>query len=230
MPGAGWVGLDPTSGLFAGEGHIPLACTPEPSSAAPITGATDKCETEFDFSNQVFRIHEDPRVTKPYPDGEWDNIKALGFAVDETLKQQDVRLTMGGEPTFVSIDDMDSDQWNTKALGDDKLRLAKDLLLRLKAQFNAQGLLHYGQGKWYPGEELPRWALGCFWRTDGEALWHSPELLADVDKDYQHSVEEAKAFGQQLCRSLGLENDYLQPAYEDSLYYLWQERALPSGC
>ena len=66
IPGAGWIGLDPTSGLFAGEGHIPLACTPEPSSAAPVTGGIDDCESEFSFHNKVTRVHEDPRVTKPY--------------------------------------------------------------------------------------------------------------------------------------------------------------------
>ena len=66
VPGAGWLGLDPTSGLFAGEGHIPLACTPDPISAAPVTGYSDKCETEFFFNNTVTRIHEDPRVTKPF--------------------------------------------------------------------------------------------------------------------------------------------------------------------
>lgn len=175
LPGAGWVGLDPTSGLFAGEGHIPLACTPEPASAAPITGFVDECECEFSYSNIVTRIHEDPRVTKPYAEGEWDTIKALGFAVDKELEDGDVRLTMGGEPTFVSIDDMDSEQWNTGALGAEKLKLAKDLLIKMKQEFGANGLLHYGQGKWYPGEEVPRWALGCFWRTDGEALWNDPK-------------------------------------------------------
>ena len=229
LPGAGWVGLDPTSGLFAGEGHIPLACTADPISAAPITGATDKCECEFEYSNTVIRIHEDPRVTKPYTDDEWENIKALGCAVDKQLDEMDVRLTMGGEPTFVSIDDMDSAQWNTKALGADKLKLAKDLLIRLKDKFNTHALLHYGQGKWYPGEELPRWALGCFWRTDGEALWHDPSLLARVDKDYQHTIEDAERFGQLLCERLGIHNQYLQPAYEDSLYYLWLERSLPES-
>ncbi|NVC93942.1 transglutaminase family protein [Vibrio natriegens] len=229
LPGAGWVGLDPTSGLFAGEGHIPLACTADPISAAPITGATDKCECEFEYSNTVIRIHEDPRVTKPYTDDEWENIKALGCAIDKQLDEMDVRLTMGGEPTFVSIDDMDSAQWNTKALGADKLKLAKDLLIRLKDKFNTHALLHYGQGKWYPGEELPRWALGCFWRTDGEALWHDPSLLARVDKDYQHTIEDAERFGQLLCERLGIHNQYLQPAYEDSLYYLWLERSLPES-
>jgi uncharacterized protein (DUF2126 family) len=229
LPGAGWIGLDPTSGLFAGEGHIPLACTADPISAAPITGMTEKCECEFEYSNTVIRIHEDPRVTKPYTDNEWENIKALGSAVDKELDEMDVRLTMGGEPTFVSVDDMDSAQWNTKALGADKLKLAKDLLISLKDKFNTQALLHYGQGKWYPGEELPRWALGCFWRTDGEALWHDPSLLARVDKDYQHTIEDAESFGLHLCERLGIHTQYLQPAYEDSLYYLWLERSLPES-
>ncbi len=229
LPGAGWVGLDPTSGLFAGEGHIPLACTAEPISAAPITGMVEKCEAEFEYSNTVIRVHEDPRVTKPYTDDEWENIKALGYAVDQELNDGDVRLTMGGEPTFVSAEDMDSDQWNTKALGAEKLKLAKDLLIKLKEQFSTDAMLHYGQGKWYPGEELPRWALGCFWRTDGEALWRNPDLLARVDTDYKHTVDDANAFGQMLCESLGLAPRYLQPAYEDSLYYLWLERSLPES-
>ena len=228
LPGAGWVGLDPTSGLFAGEGHIPLACTPEPASAAPITGLIDECECEFSYSNIVTRIHEDPRVTKPYADGEWETIKALGFAVDKELEEGDVRLTMGGEPTFVSIDDMDSEQWNTGALGADKLKLAKDLLLKMKDKFGANGLLHYGQGKWYPGEEVPRWALGCFWRTDGEALWDDTKYLARVDKDYKHTIKDAEAFGSVLCEQLGVDKQYLQSTYEDTLYYLWLEQSLPA--
>jgi uncharacterized protein (DUF2126 family)/transglutaminase-like putative cysteine protease len=228
LPGAGWVGLDPTSGLFAGEGHIPLACTPEPASAAPITGFIDECECEFSYTNIVTRIHEDPRVTKPYADGEWDTIKALGFAVDKELEEGDVRLTMGGEPTFVSIDDMDSEQWNTGALGAEKLKLAKDLLIKMKQEFGANGLLHYGQGKWYPGEEVPRWALGCFWRTDGEALWNDPKYLARVDQNYKHTIKDAQAFGELLCDKLALDKQYLQSTYEDTLYYMWMEQSLPA--
>ena len=227
LPGAGWVGLDPTSGLFAGEGHIPLACTADPVSAAPIEGCTDPCEVQFDHRNEVFRIHEDPRVTQPYSDRQWALIDALGDAVDARLRAADVRLTMGGEPTFVSIDDMESAQWNTTALGADKLRLAKDLLLRLRARFAPGGLLFYGQGKWYPGEELPRWALGCFWRRDGVALWREPRWLARVDRDHGHDLATARRFAGQLCRALGLDPGYLLDAREDALHYLWREQDVP---
>ncbi|MBU2964762.1 transglutaminase family protein [Amphritea sp. 2_MG-2023] len=229
IPGAGWIGLDPTSGLFAGEGHIPLACTPSPRSAAPIAGGIDPCEVEFSYSNEVVRIHEDPRVTKPYTEEQWAYIEALGEAVDQKLVEQDVRLTMGGEPTFVSIDDMDGAQWNTEALGEAKLSLAKDLLFRLRDKFAPGGLLHYGQGKWYPGEEVPRWALGCFWRTDGQPLWREPKLLARVDKDYGVTRKVAKKFAKSLAKKAGLATSRVIPAYEDTLYYLWKEQSLPDN-
>ncbi|MGH9578280.1 MAG: transglutaminase family protein, partial [Terriglobales bacterium] len=172
LPGAGWVGLDPTSGLFAGEGHIPLACSPEPGSAAPITGLTEKADTEFSHRMRVERIWEAPRVTKPYTEEQWADIDALGARVDADLAAQDVRLTMGGEPTFVSVDDRDGAEWNTEAMGPNKRKLGVNLLLRLKEKYAAKGLLHFGQGKWYPGEQLPRWSLSCFWRKDGEPVWN----------------------------------------------------------
>ncbi len=229
IPGAGWIGLDPTSGLMTGEGHIPLACTPDPASAAPISGAMDECEVEFEYSNKVYRIHEDPRVTKPYAEHQWQEILALGDAVDADLDELDVRLTMGGEPTFVSVDDMESAQWNTEALGADKLRLAKTLLLRLRDRFAPGAVLHYGQGKWYPGEETPRWALGCFWRQDGEALWHDPKLLARVDQNLGHKLEDAERFIGRLCANLDVADKYIHPAYEDALYYLDKEQQLPDN-
>ncbi|MCP8690293.1 DUF2126 domain-containing protein [Marinobacterium sedimentorum] len=229
IPGAGWIGLDPTSGLMTGEGHIPLACTPDPASAAPISGAMDECEVEFEYSNKVYRIHEDPRVTKPYAEEQWQEIQALGEAVDADLDALDVRLTMGGEPTFVSVDDMESAQWNTEALGADKLRLAKTLLLRLRDRFAPGAVLHYGQGKWYPGEETPRWALGCFWRQDGEPLWHNPKLLARVDQDLGHKLEDAERFIGRLCANLDVSDKHIHPAYEDALHYLDREQQLPAN-
>ncbi|OUD12270.1 DUF2126 domain-containing protein [Thioflexithrix psekupsensis] len=227
VPGAGWIGLDPTSGLFAGEGHIPLACTPNPSSAAPITGAIDECKTEFYFHNEVTRIHEDPRVTKPYSEEQWQAINALGHKVDAELIANGVRLTMGGEPTFVSIDNMDGAEWNTAALGPTKRTLAANLLKRLRKRFGPGASLHYGQGKWYPGEPIPRWALGCFWRKDGVAVWRDDRWLADDSRPTQFDATDAQRFVTRLAQRLGLKGDYCIPAYEDNLYYLWKEGQTP---
>jgi uncharacterized protein (DUF2126 family)/transglutaminase-like putative cysteine protease len=227
IPGAGWIGLDPTSGLFAGEGHIPLASTPHPSSAAPIEGATDKCEVEFEFSNTVTRYKEDPRVTKPYTEEQWTHIRALGQMVDAQLRDMDVRLTQGGEPTFVSIDDMNAPEWNTEALGEHKRERAEVLARRLMARFAPGALLHTAQGKWYPGEPLPRWALGIFWRKDGVPVWHDPKWLAEPQRDYGHGLAEAKRFAETLARHLGLAARYVQPAYEDALAALAREAEVP---
>lgn len=227
IPGAGWLGLDPTSGLFAGEGHIPLAATPDPQSAAPVTGATSVCEVEFKYSNQVTRIHEDPRVTKPYSQEQWLAVDKLGMEVDARLGKGDVKLTMGGEPTFVSIDDMESAQWNTAALGKEKLELAGKLLHKLKHEFAKGGLLHHGQGKWYPGEQLPRWALGIFWRKDGKALWQDETLLDSPSVPGKAGKSSAQKFMKQLCEHLHLDPAYVVPGYEDQDYYLYREGQLP---
>ncbi len=229
IPGAGWVGLDPTSGLLAGEGHIPLACTPHPASAAPVTGATDRCEVAFEFENSVRRILEDPRVTKPYSDDQWQLIDALGQLVEEELIAGDVRLTMGGEPTFVSIDDMEGAEWNTQADGEHKRKLAHDLILRLRDTFAGGGLLHYGQGKWYPGEPLPRWAYNCFWRKDGQPVWRDAALLADIREPGTTEAGGAQVFAEELTAQLGLATSYLVPVYEDPLYWLWKEGATPAN-
>ncbi|MBV8666919.1 MAG: transglutaminase family protein [Burkholderiaceae bacterium] len=228
LPGAGWVGLDPTSGLFAGEGHIPLACTPHPSSAAPIDGFTDECEVEFSFSNSVTRFKEDPRVTKPYTEEQWGHIRALGGLVDRKLEAMDVRLTQGGEPTFVSVDDMEAPEWTTEALGTHKRERADVLARRLKNRFAPGAMLHTAQGKWYPGEPLPRWALGIFWRKDGTPVWHDERWLAEPTRDYGYKAESAQRFMLALSVRLGLAQRYIVPAFEDPLPHLLQEAMLPA--
>ncbi|MEY3898133.1 MAG: hypothetical protein RLZZ214_3654, partial [Verrucomicrobiota bacterium] len=102
LPGAGWIGFDPTSGLLAGEGHIPLACSPEPSSAAPVTGGVEPCKSEMEHVMTVTRVYESPRTTLPYREEQWQEILKTGRKIDEDLNAMDVRLTMGGEPTFIS--------------------------------------------------------------------------------------------------------------------------------
>ena len=227
LPGAGWIGFDPTSGLLAGEGHIPLACSPDPSSAAPISGALDECETTFEHHMQVTRVWEAPRVTLPYSDAQWQAIEALGHQVDADLKANDVRLTQGGEPTFVSVDDRDGAEWNTEALGPTKRLLAAELMDRLRLKYGEGGLLHYGQGKWYPGEQLPRWSLNLFWRKDGEPVWRDPALFADEHADHGADESHARRLLAGVAERLGVGAQHIFPAYEDVWYHLWRERKLP---
>jgi uncharacterized protein (DUF2126 family) len=213
--------------LLAGEGHIPLACTPDAVSAAPITGLLDPCNTEFSHEMAVRRIYESPRVTKPYSDRQWHEIEALGHQVDENLRAGDVRLTMGGEPTFVSVDDADGAEWTSDAMGPTKRKLAVELLSKLRDHFAPGALLHNGQGKWYPGEPLPRWALSCYWRKDGIPIWENGQLIAEDDKNYGYSTEEARKFLEALTRRLQVDASTAMLTYEDSFYYLWKERRFP---
>jgi uncharacterized protein (DUF2126 family)/transglutaminase-like putative cysteine protease len=246
LPGAGWIGLDPTSGLLAGEGHIPLACSADPVTAAAISGGFSpdnesivtaepeaksgnkgRVKDEFEFSMSVTRIHEDPRVTKPYSDQQWIEIESLGHQVDADLKAHDVRMTMGGEPTFVSIDDMDGAEWNTAAIGPKKYQRASTLIRRLRDRFAPGGFLHHGMGKWYPGESLPRWALGLYWRKDGEPVWQNSSFQADENTPGKLTSYDARVFILSLSERLDVNPAHVLPGYEDAWYYLWKERRLP---
>ena len=229
LPGAGWVGLDPTSGLFAGEGHIPLACAANPTQAAPISGALEECEVAFEFEMQIARIVEPPRVTKPYTVQQWQAINTLGDHIDAMLADGDVRLTMGGEPTFVSIDDMDGAEWTTAAVGPTKRGLADTLIRRLRARFAPSGFLHHGQGKWYPGESLPRWAFSLYWRGDGVPLWRDETRIARERDDYRPTVEDARNLTVGIARRLDVNPDCAMPAFEDPWHYLGKERGLPAN-
>jgi uncharacterized protein (DUF2126 family)/transglutaminase-like putative cysteine protease len=232
LPGAGWVGLDPTSGLLAGEGHIPLAATSDPETAAPITGSFTadneaEVETKFDFHMSVARVVETPRVTLPYRDHQWREIQALGQLVDEKLAAHDVRLTMGGEPTFVSTTNRDGVEWNFTALSPEKQAKGEALLKRLRDRFATGALLHFGQGKWYPGEILPRWAYGCFWRKDGEPIWSNYDLVAQLGRSYKVTAEDSARFLRKLAERLELDTRYVRDAYEDVYHYIFEEGRLP---
>ncbi|WP_082566873.1 transglutaminase family protein [Janibacter sp. Soil728] len=232
IPGAGWVGLDATSGLLCGEGHIPLSCTPHPASAAPISGATAPAEVTFDFSNTVTRFAEDPRVTKPVTDEQWADITTLGEAVDDLLAKGDVRLTMGGEPTFVAAGGTKDPQWHTAADGEQKRELAMALARRLSGPGT---LRHHGQGKWYPGEPLPRWQIGLAERTDGQPLWRDPDLLDDPwgpereDSTSAEAADAARGLALGIARRTGIPVEQLVAAVEDPLQQLAQEARRPAG-
>lgn len=229
LPGAGWIGLDATSGLLAGESHIPLAATPHYRNAAPISGEASFAEVTFDFHMEVTRTAEHPRITKPFSDESWDALNALGRQVDAALEAGDVRLTMGGEPTFVSIDDFESVEWNTDAVGPTKRRLADALIRRLQARFAPGGFLHYGQGKWYPGETLPRWTFSLYWRGDEKSIWSDPQLVATEGVDYGADDTQAAALLETIAGELGIEKSYVVAAYEDPAEWLLKEANLPAN-
>ncbi|HEX3575119.1 MAG TPA: transglutaminase family protein, partial [Rhodopila sp.] len=229
LPGAGWVGLDATSGLLCGEGHIPLAASPDPISAAPISGLVEKAETTFDFVMRVERIKETPRTTKPYTEAQWQAILARGHDVDRALKRGDVRLTMGGEPTFIAANDMDAPEWNTDALGPTKRKYAGRLIRRLMDRWSSGAVLNHSMGKQYPGEQLPRWALHCHWRADGEPVWTDPALLASDDDTDNATAQDAARFAYSLAERLQVDPALVIPAYEDIHYYLWKEHRLPAN-
>jgi uncharacterized protein (DUF2126 family)/transglutaminase-like putative cysteine protease len=232
IPGAGWIGLDPTSALFAGEGHIPLAATPHPASAAAITGVTEPSVTTMEFANSVKRVQQDARTTLPYAPAQIDSIQALGEAVDGRLEGAGLELTMGGEPTFVSSDDMTSAQWTVAADGPEKRQLANRLAAALADRFAKGGLVQRSEGKWYPGEPLPRWQIGLIWRSDGEQLWSDPALLADPfdsEKPDPGAAASAERLARTITADFGLPDEQLLPAFEDPLARLLAGLRQPAG-
>ena len=229
IPGAGWIGLDPTSGLLTGESHIPLAATPHYRNAAPISGLASYAEVDFNFDMRVTRVAEHPRITKPFSEEAWSALNDLGRKVDASLAAGDVRLTMGGEPTFVSIDDFESAEWNTGAVGPTKRVLADRLIRRLRDRFAPNGFLHYGQGKWYPGETLPRWTFSLYWRKDGKPLWGDEALIAPEGRDTGATPETAEAFLRGMADELHVPPENVLPAYEDPAEWLVREARLPEN-
>jgi uncharacterized protein (DUF2126 family)/transglutaminase-like putative cysteine protease len=213
LPGAGWIGMDPTSGLLAGEGHIPLVCTPTASQAAPIGGTSEPANVEFSHSMAIRRLNDPRQTSKPFTDQDWQRITAVAHSVDEDLKAQDVRLTMGGEPTYVGIDDPESPQWNIDAGGSMKRTRGLTLIQGLREGMASGGLLHYGQGKWYPGEAVPRWALSCYWRVDGIPVWEDISLIAREDREYSFGADDALGFIDALTRRLQVSSENLLAAY-----------------
>ncbi|HVY35415.1 MAG TPA: transglutaminase family protein, partial [Caulobacteraceae bacterium] len=226
LPGAGWIGFDATSGLLCGEGHIPLSASPHYRSAAPITGVASVAKTDFEFEMTVQRLVEPIRITRPFEDADWAALDDLGRRVEADLSTQDVRLTMGGEPTFVSIDDFQAGEWNTDASGPTKPVLSRKLLGKLKDRFGKGGLLHFGQGKWYPGEPLPRWALGLFWRKDGKPVWRG---VIEDKPTKKAAAKDAKLLAERLATRLGLDPGLVLPAREDPIHWIKAENDLPPG-
>ena len=213
LPGAGWIGLDPTSGMLAAEGHIALACTPTALEAAPIRGTVEHAGVDFSYSMTVRRLNETPRLSKPYSDEEWSLVRDVAHSIDRDVVAQDIRMTMGGEPTYVGIDDAESMQWNLDALGPAKRSRGLALIRGLRERTAPGGLLHFGQGKWYPGEPLPRWAFHCISRFDGVPVWQNGDLIAREEQESKYGIEDSSAFIHALAQRLQASTTNVLAAY-----------------
>jgi transglutaminase-like putative cysteine protease len=213
LPGAGWLGLDPTSGQMTAEGHIPLVCTPTPEEAAPIEGTVEPVKTEFSYSFRLDRLNKPRSIAQPLTDAEWERVRAVAHLIDAELETGDARLTMGGEPTYVGIDKPESPEWNLDAHGPAKRNRGMVLVQALRDRMGRGALLHYGMGKWYPGEPLPRWILSCHWRVDGLPIWEESALIAAEEVDYGYGPAEAERFIAALSRRLSVETNSILPAF-----------------
>jgi uncharacterized protein (DUF2126 family) len=220
IPGGGWIGLDATSGLLASEGHIPLATASTPALAAPLHGTADMLASEVHFEMSIARLGHEPRPTAPYTDEVWAGLLDAGRRADRKLAELGVALTMGGEPTFNSRDDIEAPEWNGEALGPNKWRAGLSLTRELRDRLFPGGVVLQRMGKFYPGESTPRWALDAIGRTDGGVLWDSVAIGTRPGR------ASAEYLARELATALGLD-DGLQPAYEDPWHFLAQEGRLP---
>ena len=176
---------------------MPLACTPEPTERRAGLRCRREVRSRVSSRDVGAADREDRRVSRSRtPTTQWDDDRRAGprrrrrsrtprRAADDG-RRADVRVrstiatgSSGRRPPWV------------RPSAASRARL----LHRLKQHTARTVFIHFGQGKWYPGEQLPRWALDCYWRNDGEAAWADPSLL---------------------CRSSNSRTDTAQPTRSDS--------------
>ncbi len=222
VPGGGWIGLDATSGLLCGEGHIPLACTASPPLAAPVEGTSDTTAESVLFSMKIQRLEHEAHPTRPYEEEVWEALLDAGDRADAALLQAGLSMTMGGEPTFNGRDYPDAPEWNGDALGPHKTRIGRRFAAGLAHRLAPGGIVMERVGKHYPGESLPRWALDIIGRTDGKPIWHGKTLVETKGATPHHAARFAAALAKKLDLS-----DYVIPAFEDPWRALQDEASLP---
>ncbi len=223
VPGAGWIGLDATSGLMATEGHIPLACASTPTLAAPLYGSAEMAAEQVDFRMSVARLGHEPRPTAPYTDEVWARLRESGRRADAKLATLGVRMTMGGEPTFNARENTELPEWNTSALGPDKWTRGLALATQLRERLHPGGVLLHRMGKHYPGESMPRWALDAIGRVDKRPIWQSRE---GSERWARPQRADAERLAKALAKALGLPA-HLEPAYEDPWHFMREEARIP---
>ncbi|MCH8507045.1 MAG: transglutaminase family protein, partial [Ectothiorhodospiraceae bacterium] len=222
LPGAGWIGLDPASGLLTTEQHIPLCTASDPLRALPVLGYRESCEESV--REQIsLGLLEREAPEWPYSAAQWTRLEAAADSVDQALESEGVPLTQSSALEFGKPERTDAPEWSSTGLGPDKWRAGTELLQRLRAERMNGSLILLGQGEWFAGERQPRWALHCLARRDGAPLWSGPDFTMTRAGDEKAEAGDAATFAGALAASLGLEPGAAIPAFEDQLYQLWQQ-------
>lgn len=220
LPGAGWIGLDATSGLLCGEGHVPLCAAANPAAAAAIDGTSSESAASLSYDMTVQRLGHEARPTTPYTEDTWAELLTAAGRADARLERLGVCLTSGGEPTFNARDLAELPEWNTEALGTTKWQLGQALGRELLRRFLPEGVSLRRMGKHYPGESLPRWALDLIGRKDRVPLW--PVRRGHVGL----AASDARRLAAAIAEQLGLPG-HLHEAHEDPWRFLQDEAGLP---
>ena len=217
IPGSGWIGLDPTMGLFTSETYIPLAAAPDPKRVLPGVGLRS-AGAKHTETLQIRRLT--PRADSwPYTDTQWSDIQALGYLVEQDLAAQALSVKLGASLSFVSGVHANEPEWNISALGPTKWHAAEGLLDRLQQRLAPGGVPQLGQGQWFAGDQLPRWQLSCYFRADGRPAWKNPQRLG-WGKDSDYGLSQARDLAAFVARALGIASVHVLPAHEDALHDL----------
>lgn len=219
LPGAGWIGLDPVAGLFTTEAYVPFACAPDPLRVRPIVGYREACEEQQVEQLRIVRLEARQSAD---PVTHLADVQAVGRFVERDLAEQGVRTAVGIGLSLVLSSETDEPEWNVAALGPTKRSKGESLLSRLRRRLAPGGVIQQGQGKWYAGDPLPRWQLGCYFRFDGRALWQHPERLASPPSGRSAELGDAQRFTGALATALGIDPECVVGAYEDPLPNLLQ--------
>jgi uncharacterized protein (DUF2126 family) len=224
LPGGGWIGLDPTSGLLCGEGHIPLASVAHPALGAPIEGTADRVAGSAEFTLKIGRLGHEVRPTAPFPEAAWGALLAGADRADAALSAAGLELTSGGEPTLNSRAHPDLPEWNGEALGPTKWEAGLALAAELRRRLLPGAAVLSRPGKWYPGESLPRWALELVGRADGVAIWADRPLPSGPA-----DAASARRLAESIAVRLGLPASAPRAAHEDPWQLIKDEAGLPAG-
>lgn len=148
-------------------------------------------------------------------------------AHDQALTARGFEIWVGAEPTFTDRLSDDA-QWVSAAHGADKLARAQRLLLRLAAASPGAALMR-SIGRFYAGEDLPRWSFGLLSSRDGSPIWSGPPdpLLSSGALPPPDAARFHTELGAQ-AQAHGFEAAPAAAVHDDELRLLLREAGMPA--